>query len=159
MCIYIYIYTYIYQNIYMHIRIYQYVHMFIYIYAYTCIYRYPYIYMAHKREGLHLYVDRGEGLQHTLQHTPLHCTSLRYTTARYNTLQHTYACTCMYIQVYIPADICICGTQQGVQEALTIEAMRHLMTLHKLQEEEEAGSGKTESDGVEPPHYETMQHF
>ena len=36
------------------------------------------------------------------------------------------------------------GTQQGVRESFTIEAMRHLIGHHRLQAEMEA-------DGVEPP--------
>ena len=42
------------------------------------------------------------------------------------------------------------GTQRGVRETLTIEAMRHLMTLHKLQEEEEVGRGEREVDRGTP---------
>jgi len=38
------------------------------------------------------------------------------------------------------------GTQRGVRETLTIEAMRHLMSLHKLQDEEEVGRGEREVD-------------
>ena len=42
------------------------------------------------------------------------------------------------------------GTQRGVRETLTIEAMRHLMSLHKLQDEEEAGRGEREVDTATP---------
>ena len=63
----------------------------------------------------------------------------------------------------LPICVCLSGRQRrrraalskvyerpsyiGVREALTIEAMRHLMSHHKLQEEEEAGRGETEADG------------
>ena len=110
----------------------------------------------------------------TLHHTAPYCETLRHATTRCNTHIHAQVCIYRSIYLYIYVYTCICtyiyisfryteekegGAQRGVRETLTIEAMRHLMTLHKLQEEEEAGSGKTESDGVEPPHYETMQHF
>ena len=39
------------------------------------------------------------------------------------------------------------GTQQGVRQAPTIDAMRQLMSIHMLQEKEE----ETEADGVDPP--------
>ena len=38
------------------------------------------------------------------------------------------------------------GTQQGIRKAPTIDAMRQLMSIHMIQEEEE-----TEADGVDSP--------
>ena len=38
------------------------------------------------------------------------------------------------------------GTQQGLRKARSIDAMRQLMSIHMIQEEEE-----TEADGVDSP--------
>jgi len=64
---------------------------------------------------------------------------------------YTYVHIYAYIYIHVDTYIYICMYVYlciSLQEALTIEAMRHLMSHHMLQEEEEAGRGETEADGV-----------
>ena len=67
-------------------------------------------------------------------------------------------CICAYIYIsFRYREEKESGAQQGVRETLTIEAIRHLMTLHKLQVEEEVGRGEIEVDRGTP--YETIHHL
>ena len=60
---------------------------------------------------------------------------------------YVYMCVCTYIYISFGyTEEKEGGTQRGVRETLTIEAMHHLMSLHKLQEEEEVGRGEREVD-------------
>ena len=130
-----------------------------------------YIYKRHMEEERQMqssspFICRQRGRTtpcNTLQLTAPYCETLQHATTRCNTHIHVHLCIHRSIYLYIYVYMCVCtyiyisfgyteekegGTQRGVRETLTIEAMRHLMSHHMLQEEEEAGRGETEADGV-----------